>query len=187
MKKSTQEIVRWARGRDTASRSPQLAADLGLYAAATSDVQRTMLDNIIGEWSATSTFFTTAARAATLVNGVSTTAITLEGITAGSAAYTAFMNELSMVERFNGQTFRPLPSDPATTLSYTILRTQQALIDQSYQVLKSSVLMACGRRRTPNPTSTRSHWALMPAASPWILAASMSRWMRSTSPMPKAH
>ena len=125
--------------RDAASRSPQLATLIGQYAAATCDVQKAMQDNVIGQWSATSTFFTTADRAATLVNGVSTTAISLEGIAVGSAAYAVFMNELSLVERFNGQAFKLLPADPSATLSYTILRAQQALIDQNYQALKGSV------------------------------------------------
>jgi hypothetical protein len=124
--------------RDAASRSAQLEATLGQYAAATCDVQKTMLDNVLGQWSATSTFFTTEDRAATLVNGVSHTSITLEGIAAGTPAYTAFMDKLSVVERFNGGNFQPLPADQSTMLSYTILREQQALIDQSYQALKGS-------------------------------------------------
>jgi hypothetical protein len=131
--------------RDAAGRSAQLEATLVQYAAATCDVQKAMLDTVIGQWSATSTFFTTADRAATLVNGVSTTSITLEGIVTGTPAYAAFMDKLSIVERFNGQTFRALPDDPGTTLNYTILSEQQAFIDQSYQALKGSVY-ACPER-----------------------------------------
>lgn len=121
--------------RDAASRSAQLEATLGQYAAATCDVQKAMLDNVLGQWSATSTFFTTEDRAATLVNGISTTAITLEGIAAGTPAYTAFMDKLSVVERFNGGNFQPLPADQSTTLSYTILREQQALKGSVYESL----------------------------------------------------
>lgn len=125
--------------RDAASRSPELAITLSQYAAATSDIQKTMLDNMLNQWSATSTLTTTADRMAALIDGISHTAITIEGIAADTPAYTAFMDTLSLLERFNGQTFQPLPADPSATLSYTILREQQALIDQSYQALKNSV------------------------------------------------
>jgi Ca2+-binding RTX toxin-like protein len=125
--------------RDAASRSPQLAATLSQYAAATSDIQKAMLDNVFSQWLATSTFTTTADCAAAMIGGISHTTITLEGIAAGTPAYTAFMDKLNLVEKFNGRTFQPLPTDPTATLSYTILSAQQALIDQSYQALKNSV------------------------------------------------
>jgi len=125
--------------RDAAARSPELASTLSRYAAVTSDIQKSMLDNLLSQWSATSTFTTTAARAATLTNGVSHTSITLEGIAAGTPAYAAFMDKLSLVEKINGRTFQELPADPSATLSYTILHEQQVLIEQSYQALKSSV------------------------------------------------
>ncbi|MGZ5014655.1 MAG: calcium-binding protein [Methylobacter sp.] len=125
--------------RDAAGRSPQLAATLSQYAAATSDIQKAMLDTLFSQWLATSTFTTTADRAATVINGSSHTTVTLQSIAAGTPAYTAFMDKLSLVEKFNGRTFQPLPSDPTTTLSFTILSAQQALIDQSYQALKNSV------------------------------------------------
>jgi hypothetical protein len=122
--------------RDAAGRSAQLEATLVQYAAATCDVQKTMLDNVIGQWSATSTLFTTAARipAATFSSGTSVTSVTLEGIVTGSPAYAAFMDKLSVVERFCGENFQVLPSDPNTTLSYTILSAQQAANDAVFEV-----------------------------------------------------
>jgi hypothetical protein len=70
--------------RDAASRSAQLAATLSQYAAATSDIQKSMLDNMLSQWSATSTFTTSADRMDTLINGVSrvgrTTALSLPDI-----------------------------------------------------------------------------------------------------------
>ena len=62
------------------------------------------------------------------------TSITLEGIAAGTAAYGVFMNKLSLVEKFNGQTFKPLPADSGATLSYTILGAQQAANDAVFDV-----------------------------------------------------
>lgn len=125
--------------RDAASRSPELAATLSQYSAASSDIQKSMLNNLLTQWFATSTFSTTAARAATLTNGVSHTTITLEGIATGTPDYTAFMDKLSLVEKLNGRTFHELPVDPSATLSYTILHEQQVLIEQSYQALTNSV------------------------------------------------
>ncbi|MDO8812808.1 MAG: calcium-binding protein [Gallionella sp.] len=127
--------------RDAAGRSAQLEAALGLYAAATCDVQKAMLDGVLSQWSATSTFITTADRipAATFSSGTGITSVTLEGIVTGTPAYAVFMDKLGVVERFNGQTFRPLPDDPSTIFSYTILVEQQAFIGQSYQALKGSV------------------------------------------------
>lgn len=125
--------------RDAASRSPQLAATLSQYTAVTSDLQKAMLDTLFSQWLATSTFTTTADRMGILTDGISHTVITIEGIDAGTPAYTAFMDKLSLVEKFNGRTFHSLPTDPSATLNYTILSAQQALVDQSYQALKNSV------------------------------------------------
>lgn len=42
--------------------------------------------------------------------------ITFEGVTAGCAAYNAWLDKLSLLERFNGRTFRVVPAgtDPVT-------------------------------------------------------------------------
>lgn len=89
----------------------------------------------VQQWSATSTFVTTTGGA----YGARPLTINLEGIVTGSAAYTALLNKLNILERFNGQTFKTVPEDPAAPVTITILTEQQGLIDQSYRALKQSV------------------------------------------------
>jgi len=121
--------------QEAASLSPILAATLTQFSAGSYDVQKASLDTLLLQWSATSTFATTTGGA----YGARPLTIILEGIVTGTTAYTAFLEKLSLLERFNGQTFRTVPADPTAPVTISILSDQQNLIDQSYQALKRSV------------------------------------------------
>ena len=121
--------------REAASLSSNLLTILdGYAAAATRDEQRASLDDLLKAWSDTSTMSTTATGA---YAGHSLT-ITFQGITTGSAAYQDWLDKLTILERFNGETFREVPtgSDPVVLNFQT---PQMDLLEQSYQVLKESL------------------------------------------------
>ena len=124
--------------REAVSLSPSLTTTLTSFTQATTRTgQRNLLDPILQAWSNTSTLLTTATGA---YAGHPLT-ITFEGVTAGSAAYNAWLDQLSILERFNGRTFRVVPTgtDPVTV---SFSSGQMTLLDQSYSALKESAYSA---------------------------------------------
>lgn len=88
--------------REAASLSTTLATSLGGYAAATTrSEQQTQLDALIEAWSETSAMATTATGA---YAGHALT-IDFQGVTSGTPEYQAWLDKLSVLERFNGSTF----------------------------------------------------------------------------------
>jgi hypothetical protein len=91
--------------KEAASLSPEFAGLLAQYAAAGTQTQQTaLLDRFLGAWSGTSAMATTATGA---YDGHPLT-IGFQGITAGTAAHQAWLDKLTVLERFTGQTFRPV-------------------------------------------------------------------------------
>ena len=113
--------------REAASLSSDLASGLASYAAENTRFgQIARLDGLLLAWSKTSTFVTSAVRAS------GTSGITFQGIADGSPEYQQWLDKLSVLERFNGQTFRD-------TGSFTVQAGAMTLLNQGYQDLKSSV------------------------------------------------
>ena len=122
--------------REAASLSPDLTILLQQYSAATTRAgQLAQLDTLLQGWSDTSSMLTTATGA----YGTRPLTILFEGVAEGSPAYAAWLEKLSVLERFNGQTFRPVPADPAAPVRVDLLREQQQLLDRAYATLRESV------------------------------------------------
>jgi Ca2+-binding RTX toxin-like protein len=64
--------------------------------------------------------------------------VTFAGVTNGSAAWQAWMDKLSILERFNGQTFMAVPVAGAT-LAIDFFSTREVLLDAAYTALKESI------------------------------------------------
>jgi len=112
-----------------------LATQLAAYAAETTrSGQLARLDDLLKAWANTSSMATTATGA---FAGVNLTA-NFAGVTTGSPAWQAWLDKLSVLERFNGQTFLPVPA-AGTTLTIDVFNTREALLDASYAALKASV------------------------------------------------
>jgi Ca2+-binding RTX toxin-like protein len=117
------------------SEGAALAIELAAYATETTrGGQIAQLDGLLKAWADTSTMATTTTGAFAGVN----LTISFEGVGAGSTAYQAWLDKLSILERFNGQTFLPVPA-AGTTLAISFYSTREALLNQSYQSLKDSV------------------------------------------------
>ncbi|WP_459724440.1 calcium-binding protein, partial [Sideroxyarcus sp. TK5] len=127
--------------REAASLSPTLLTTLDQYAqSATSTAQHQLLDELVGEWGATSGVADMQTRAA--ANGYTLT-------TNLDAAHFA---RLTALEQFNGRAFYRLPfetgvgvqtiagmSVAGTQITITMSQAQMALVDQAYSALKNSV------------------------------------------------
>ena len=112
-----------------------LASQLAAFAAETTrSGQLARLDDLLGAWAATSSMATTATGA---FAGVNLTVI-FAGVTSGSPAWQAWLDKLGILERFNGQTFLPVPA-AGSTLAIDFFNTREALLDASYAALKASV------------------------------------------------
>jgi hypothetical protein len=72
--------------------------------------QLALLDNLLDAWADTSTLATTFEGA---YSGHALT-VNMQGVATGSQAYLDWQTRLSVLERFNGRTFNPVPSDPNT-------------------------------------------------------------------------
>jgi hypothetical protein len=83
-----------------------------------------LVDTLILQWSATSTLPTSRS------TGLN---ITFDFVTPDSPRHAQLLERLEILERFNGQIFR------AVTGNITLLVQQQALLDQSYAALKTTV------------------------------------------------
>ncbi|WP_291982001.1 calcium-binding protein [Candidatus Accumulibacter sp. ACC005] len=112
-----------------------LATQLAAYAAETTrSGQLARLDDLLKAWANTSSMATTATGAFAGVN----LTVNFAGVTTGSPAWQAWLDKLSVLERFNGQTFLPVPA-AGTTLTIDVFNTREALLDASYAALKASV------------------------------------------------
>ncbi len=112
-----------------------LANQLAAYAAETTrSGQLARLDALLKAWADTSSMATTATGAFAGVN----LTVNFAGVTTGSPAWQAWLDKLSVLERFNGQTFLPVPA-AGTTLTIDVFNTREALLDASYAALKASV------------------------------------------------
>ena len=121
--------------REAASLSTALATALGNYAAAaTRDTQQAQLDSLIEAWSDTSTMATTATGA---YAGHDLT-LSFAGITNDSVEYLAWLDKLTVLERFNGRTFQTVP-DGTGPVTLNFSTGQMDLLDQSYEALRDSV------------------------------------------------
>jgi Ca2+-binding RTX toxin-like protein len=112
-----------------------LAATLAAFATArTRSEQMHQLDGLLKAWAETSTMATTASGAFAGVD----LSLNFTGVPPDSPAWQAWMDKLSILERFNGRTFLPLPA-AGTTLAMDVDNTRQRLLDAAYTALKDSV------------------------------------------------
>jgi Ca2+-binding RTX toxin-like protein len=121
--------------REAASISANLLTALTNYAAATTrETQQAQLDSLIKAWSDTSTMATTVTGA----YAGHTLTVTFQDVTSGSPEYEAWLDKLTVLEHFNGRTFRQVAtgSDPVTV---SFSHAQMDLLDQAYSALKDSV------------------------------------------------
>ncbi len=121
--------------REAVSQSSNLTTLLTSYSSATTrNEQLSQLDALIQAWSDTSTMATTATGA---YAGHPLT-VTFTGITNGTPEYQAWLDKLTILERFNGRTFHVVPAgtDPVT-ISFST--AQMDFLTQSYDALKYSV------------------------------------------------
>lgn len=118
---------------EAATLSPVLADLLAQFKEGNRDIQRCLLDQIVKAWSDTSTMQTTCTGA---FSGRSLT-LTWDGVAAGTSIQ-AWDDKLTILEHFNGRTFRDVPigTDP---VSITFNVGAQNLLQQSYDSLKGSV------------------------------------------------
>jgi Ca2+-binding RTX toxin-like protein len=113
--------------RQAASLSADLADLLANFATRTTRAeQQALLDGLLKTWSETSAFVTSAGGA----HG--SPAISFQGVTIGSQEHQQWLDKLSILERFNGQTFR-------NSNSFTIEAEAMTLLNQSYAALRDSV------------------------------------------------
>ncbi len=112
-----------------------LATQLTAFAAeSTRSGQLAMLDTLLKTWADTSTMTTTANAADAGVN----LNVSFAGVTNGTPAWQAWIDKLSTLEQFNGQTFSPIPASGGT-LSIDFFAARETLLDVSYSALKESV------------------------------------------------
>ena len=102
--------------------------------ATTSADRRALLDNILKEWSNTSTMSTTFTGAYT----GHTLTVNVQGTTSGTTEYQAWADKLTILEHFNGRTFNTVPAGTAP-VTVTLLTGAQPLLQQSYDAIKESV------------------------------------------------
>ncbi|MBI3569558.1 MAG: hypothetical protein HY082_00380 [Gammaproteobacteria bacterium] len=124
--------------REAASLSSTFTATLTQYAqAATRTDQRNLLDSLIQAWSDTSTMLTTATGA---YAGHPLT-VSFQGITAGTPDYQAWLDKLSIMERFNGRTFNVVPAG-SEAVTVALDSGQMNYLNNSYNALKESAYNA---------------------------------------------
>ena len=121
--------------REAATLNPLLLGLLDQFSAATMRAaQVALMDQILDAWADTSLMGTTFEGA---YAGHALT-VSIEGVNGGSAQYQAWQTKLSILERFNGRTFQPVPAgtDPVTL---TLWSPALTLLQQSYDNLKAAV------------------------------------------------
>ncbi|MCK9387630.1 MAG: putative Ig domain-containing protein [Sulfuritalea sp.] len=121
------------------SEGAALAALLSQYSQATSQAaQLALLDPLLKAWSDTSPM------AATFTGAYTGHSLTVDmqtwytGLVAGTPGYQAMADKLTIMERFNGRTFQPVPEgiDPITI---TLWHNAQDMLNLSYEALRTSV------------------------------------------------
>ncbi|MBK8570451.1 MAG: hypothetical protein IPN81_11155 [Nitrosomonadales bacterium] len=141
--------------------------------ATTSADRRALLDNILKEWSNTSTMGTTFTGA----YAGHTLTVDIQGTTSGTAEYQAWADKLTILEHFNGRTFNTVPAGTAP-VTVTLLSGAQPLLQQSYDAIKDSVYGALVVQAQLKPyldvitlnvtatewQSTSRHWKTLSAA-----------------------
>ena len=116
----------------------ELAAQLVAFAAETTrSGQMAKLDSLLKAWAETSSMATTASGAFAGVN----LTLSFAGVTKDTPAWQFWLDKLSILERFNGQPFLPVPA-AGTTLAIDFYSTRELLLDASYSALKQSVYEA---------------------------------------------
>ncbi|ANE57980.1 hypothetical protein AYM39_22110 (plasmid) [Methylomonas sp. DH-1] len=120
--------------REAATLSPALAQLLADFAAADRTEQQALLDTILKAWSDTSTMASTFGGA---YSGHSLT-VNIQNVAAGSAAYNAWADKLTILEHFNGRTFNTVPAG-TTAATINLWSVTQDLLQSSYDSLKTSV------------------------------------------------
>jgi hypothetical protein len=126
--------LREAASLQTAQGSALASALTAFSAATTRSGQMAQLDSLLKTWAETSSMATTASGA---FAGVSLS-VTFAGVSTGSPAWQTWMDKLSILERFNGQTFMAVPA-AGTTLAIDFFSTREVLLDAAYTALKESV------------------------------------------------
>jgi hypothetical protein len=129
---------------EAATLSPTLVSLLQQYQATTDYSARlALVDSILQAWSATSTMattFTGAYAGDNLAVNIYSGDNHSDGYqTPGSALYNQIANELTILERFNGATFNPVPAGTGVNATVNIWYTATSLLEQSYDALKQSV------------------------------------------------
>lgn len=121
--------------REAATLSPALVQLLSSFVADTAySGQKAKLGEIIKAWSDTSTMKTTFTGA---FDG-HPLSVSFAGIATGSAEYQAWVAKLTIIERFNGQTFRPVPvgTEP---ININIITEQLTLLQQGYDLIHEAI------------------------------------------------
>ena len=112
----------------------ELATQLVAFAAETTrSGQMAKLDSLLKAWAETSSMATTASGAFAGVN----LTLSFAGVTKETPAWQFWLDKLSILERFNGQPFLPVPA-AGTTLAIDFYSTRELLLDASYAALKQS-------------------------------------------------
>ncbi|MCQ8131085.1 hypothetical protein NP596_21700, partial [Methylomonas sp. WSC-6] len=111
-----------------------LAQLLTDFAAADRTGQLALLDAILKAWSDTSPMAATFTGAYDSHN----LTVNMQNLAAGSAAYNALADKLTILERFNGRTFTAVP-DGTAAATVNLWTTSQDLLQRSYDSLKESV------------------------------------------------
>ncbi|ATG88431.1 hypothetical protein MKLM6_0146 [Methylomonas koyamae] len=120
--------------REAATLSPVLAQLLTDFAAADRAGQQALLDTVLKAWSDTSTMASTFTGA----YAGHSLSVNIQNVAAGSAAYNAWADKLTVLEHFNGRTFNTVPAG-TTAATINLWSVTQDLLQSSYEALKNSV------------------------------------------------
>ena len=113
----------------------ELATQLVAFAAETTrSGQMAKLDSLLKAWAETSSMATTASGAFAGVN----LTLSFAGATKDTPDWQAWLDKLSILERFNGQTFLPVPAT-GTTQTIDFYSTREMLLEASFAALGKSV------------------------------------------------
>ena len=121
--------------REAATLSPTLAALLTQFSAATTRAEQfSLMDQILDAWADTSPLDTTFEDA----YAGHALSVNIDGVATGSNQYQSWQTKLSILERFNGRTFQPVPAGTAP-VTLTLWSPALTLLQQSYDNLKAAV------------------------------------------------
>ncbi len=127
--------------REAATLSPQLAGLLTQFSqAGTRAQQQALIDDLLKAWSDTSAMATTFTGA----YAGHTLTVDMQGVWSpddvrvGTPGYDAWANKLTILERFNGRTYQPVPAG-SEAVNLTLYHNPRDLLQQSYDALRASV------------------------------------------------